>query len=163
MATSNKQEFRIRDLCTRSVLLFPTRAQIIRDIKSIVLQPGPNQIVIDGLSPTVEPDSIKIEGSGAATISEVTIDHIPTKDVYEEVYPSDSEDEDEAVESGEETEDESITAITERLKKLNYQLLEEKEKLASATHRLGILSNFGNDVAEIRISAGMFSRTSICI
>lgn len=32
-----KQEFRIRDLGTRSVLLFPTRAQIIRDLKDVAL------------------------------------------------------------------------------------------------------------------------------
>jgi len=35
---SHKREFKIRDLSTRSVLLFPTRAQIIRDIKDIALQ-----------------------------------------------------------------------------------------------------------------------------
>jgi hypothetical protein len=53
MATEpHKQEFRIRELTTRSVLLFPTRAQIIRDIKNIALQPGANQIIIDGLAPT---------------------------------------------------------------------------------------------------------------
>jgi hypothetical protein len=34
----HQQEFRIRDLSTRSVLLFPTRAQIIRDIRNIELQ-----------------------------------------------------------------------------------------------------------------------------
>ncbi len=35
--TPHKQEFRIRDLSTRSVVLFPTRAQIIREIKDITL------------------------------------------------------------------------------------------------------------------------------
>ncbi|KAI6707923.1 hypothetical protein JHW43_009546 [Diplocarpon mali] len=39
-----RQEFRLRDLPTRSVRLFPTRAQVIRDIKNITLDPGPNQI-----------------------------------------------------------------------------------------------------------------------
>lgn len=35
---SSKQEFRVRDLSTRSVLIFPTRAQIVRDIRDITLQ-----------------------------------------------------------------------------------------------------------------------------
>ena len=103
MAAVNKKEFRIRDLSTRSVLLFPTRAQIIRDIKNISLQPGPNQIVIDGLGPTVESDSIKIEGTGSATISEVSVDLIPTREKFEDIHPSDSEDEIEFVESEDES------------------------------------------------------------
>jgi len=155
MATLSKQEFRIRDLSTRSVLLFPTRAQIIRDIKNIAIQPGPNQIVIDGLAPTVDSDSIKVEGSGFATISEVTIDLIPTRDAFDEIYPSDSEDDDEVEEeSEEEHEDEYTGAITDHLKKLNCDLLDEKEKIDSATHRLAILSNFGDSITDSRISAG---------
>jgi hypothetical protein len=33
-----KQEFNIRNLPTRSVTLFPSRAQIIRDIKNVTLK-----------------------------------------------------------------------------------------------------------------------------
>lgn len=35
---ASKQEFRIRDLSTRSVLIFPNRAQIVRDIRDVTLQ-----------------------------------------------------------------------------------------------------------------------------
>ena len=81
MATDipHKQEFRIRDLSTRSVLLFPSRAQVIRDIKNITLQPGANQIVIDGLTPLVDEHSIKVEGTGSATITDVTVDLLPNR------------------------------------------------------------------------------------
>ena len=34
----HKKEYRIRDLPTRSVTLFPTRAQVIRDIKDVPLK-----------------------------------------------------------------------------------------------------------------------------
>ena len=35
-----KQEFRVRDLPTRTVTLFPSRAQIVRDIKDVSLKVG---------------------------------------------------------------------------------------------------------------------------
>lgn len=38
MDTVHKQEYRIRDLPTRSVTLFPTRAQVLRDIKDVPLK-----------------------------------------------------------------------------------------------------------------------------
>lgn len=38
MDTIPKQEFRIRDLFTRTVTLFPTRAQVVRDIKNVALK-----------------------------------------------------------------------------------------------------------------------------
>jgi hypothetical protein len=34
----HKQEYRIRDLSTRSVTLFPSRAQVVRDIKDVTLK-----------------------------------------------------------------------------------------------------------------------------
>jgi hypothetical protein len=37
-----KQEYRIRDLPTRSVTLFPTRAQVVRDIKDVTLKVSPS-------------------------------------------------------------------------------------------------------------------------
>ena len=116
--TTHKQEFKLRDLSTRSVLLFPTRAQIIRDIKDIPIQPGRNQIIIDGLAPTIDSDSIKIEGTGAATISEVKVDLLPNRDIYEDIYPSDSEDEIDEDESESEDEAESIKKIVSKLKQL---------------------------------------------
>ena len=42
MDTVPKQEFRVRELSTRSVTLFPTRAQVVRDIKNVVLKVSPS-------------------------------------------------------------------------------------------------------------------------
>ena len=153
MATDvpHKQEFRIRDLTTRSVLLFPTRAQIIRDIKDITLQPGANQIVIDGLAPTVDEHSIKVEGTGAATISEVTVDLLPNRDVYEDVYPSDSE-EDESMDEDDESdvEPEAMKTINAKIKTLQAALVSEDEKINSADERLQICDRFGKSIADDR-------------
>jgi len=41
MENTHKQEFRIRDLPTKSVTLFPTRAQIVREIKDVALKVSP--------------------------------------------------------------------------------------------------------------------------
>ena len=38
MDTVHKQEYRIRDLPTRTVTLFPTRAQVVREIKDVPLK-----------------------------------------------------------------------------------------------------------------------------
>jgi Domain of unknown function (DUF4139)/N-terminal domain of unknown function (DUF4140) len=146
----HKQEFRIRDLATRSVILFPTRAQIIRDIKEITLHPGPNQIIIEGLAPTVDEHSIKVEGTGSATINEVTVDLLPNRDVWEDIYPSDSEDEDSEDEEESEDDTEGMKALNEKLKKLNVQVLNEQEKINSGAHRLKICDAFGKSVEKER-------------
>ncbi|KUJ16627.1 uncharacterized protein LY89DRAFT_782855 [Mollisia scopiformis] len=146
----HKQEFRIRDLTTRKVTLFPTRAQIIRDIKEITLQPGANQIVIDGLTPTVDEHSIKVEGTGSATITDVTIDFIANREVYEDIYPSDSEDESDLEEDDSDVEVDEMKAINEKLKQLNVKILDEQEKINSAAHRLRICDAFGNSVEKNR-------------
>ncbi len=147
----HKQEFRIRDLSTRSVLLFPTRAQIIRDIKEVTLQPGANTIVIDGLSPTVDEHSIKVEGTGSATITEVNVDLLPNRELFEDIYPSDSDDDDdEDEEDEEEKEVEAMKTINDKIKLLNVQLLNKQEAINSAAKRLLICDNFGKSVADNR-------------
>jgi len=152
MATDipHKQEFRIRDLSTRSVLLFPSRAQVIRDIKNITLQPGANQIVIDGLTPLVDEHSIKVEGTGSATITDVTVDLLPNREVYEDVYPSDSEDEDGSESEDSDAEVDEMKSINDRIKRLNVRLLDEQEKINNAANRLKICDNFGKSVEKER-------------
>lgn len=146
----HKQEFRIRDLTTRSVLLFPTRAQVIRDIKNITLQPGANQIVIGGLTPLVDEHSIKVEGTGSATITDVTVDLLPNREVYEDVYLSDSEADDDDDSEDSDKEGEEMKVLNDNIKTLNVQLLDELEKINSATDRLRICENFGKSVEKDR-------------
>lgn len=145
MATekTHKQEFRIRDLSTRSVLLFPTRAQVIRDIKDISIQPGANQIVIDGLAPTVDEHSIKVEGTGAATITDVVVNLLPNRELFEDVYPSDDDDEDDEDSDESEAEQEAMVTISDKIKDLNIKLLAENEKINSAAYRLKVVDLYG--------------------
>lgn len=38
MEATHIQEYRVRDLPTRSITLFPTRAQVVRDIRDVILK-----------------------------------------------------------------------------------------------------------------------------
>lgn len=136
------------------VTLFPTQAQIIRDIKGISLQPGSNQIVIEGLAPTVDEPSIKVEGTGSATITEVSVDLLPNKDVYEDIYPSDDEEESDSSDGESDAEIEELTALNKKIKKLQKSLLDENEKTNSGTNRLRICDNFGQSVEKQRPPPG---------
>jgi hypothetical protein len=40
MDSLNKKEYKIRDLPTKAVTLFPTRAQVTREIKDVALKVG---------------------------------------------------------------------------------------------------------------------------
>ncbi|KAA8570608.1 hypothetical protein EYC84_000007 [Monilinia fructicola] len=140
---TSKQEFRVRDLSTRSVLIFPTRAQIVRDIRDITLQTGTNQIIIDGLAPTIDEHSIKVEGNGSATITEVSVDLLPNREVYEEVYSSDSELEEETDDDSSDSEDESMKLIDTKIKQVNRLLAQETEKINSVASRLKICEDYG--------------------
>ncbi|KAK6600574.1 mucoidy inhibitor-like protein [Botrytis cinerea] len=155
---SSKQEFRVRDLSTRSVLIFPTRAQIVRDIRDITLQTGTNQIIIDGLAPTIDEHSIKVEGNGSATITEVSVDLLPNRDVYEEVYSSDSELEEETDDDSSDSEDESMKLVDTKIKQVNRLLAQENEKINSVASRLKICEDYGATVRDNPPSPEQFEK-----
>ncbi|KAG4025242.1 hypothetical protein MFRU_063g00320 [Monilinia fructicola] len=155
---TSKQEFRVRDLSTRSVLIFPTRAQIVRDIRDITLQTGTNQIIIDGLAPTIDEHSIKVEGNGSATITEVSVDLLPNREVYEEVYSSDSELEEETDDDSSDSEDESMKLIDTKIKQVNRLLAQETEKINSVASRLKICEDYGATVRDNPPSPEQFEK-----
>lgn len=93
---------------------------------------------------------IKVEGIGSTTITNVTVDLLPNREVYEDVYPSDSEDEDDLEEEDLDAKVKEIKSINDRIKKLNVRLLDEQEKINSAANRLKIYNNFGKSVEKER-------------
>ena len=58
-----------------------------------MVKPGSNEITIHGITPTADENSIKVEGTGAAIITDMTIDLEDNHEIFDDVYPSDSEDE----------------------------------------------------------------------
>ncbi|PKX92844.1 uncharacterized protein P174DRAFT_432213 [Aspergillus novofumigatus IBT 16806] len=85
-------EILVSDLPTKSVTLTPLRATVVREIQTTI-QPGQNEITILGLDPQVDPDSIRVDGSGSATITDIQTDIVPRRENFEDVYPEESDNE----------------------------------------------------------------------
>lgn len=157
METTHNQEYRIRDLPTRSITLFPTRAQVVRDIRNVVLKPGLNQISVIGLTPTVDEHSIKVEGTGSAVISDISVELLENSEIFQEVYPDSGTDESDASddETGQDasTKDSDYDALTPA--KTELKAVQEKivavlddvkradEVVSSAEKRLSLLEEYG--------------------
>ncbi|KAJ7315018.1 hypothetical protein DFH08DRAFT_820983 [Mycena albidolilacea] len=62
----------VADSKITSVSVYPTRAEVTRVYKFAV-QTGQNQVYISGLPNVLEPESLRVEGRGAATIHDVTL------------------------------------------------------------------------------------------
>ncbi|KAK4121659.1 hypothetical protein N657DRAFT_577704 [Parathielavia appendiculata] len=145
----HKREFHVRDLTTRSVTLFPTRAQVIRELKDVTLKPGPNEIIVVGITPTADEHSIKVEGTGSAIITDITVELLPNRDIFQEIYP-DSDSESEKEESEDDEDDDIVNAALEKLRDQLVALDDEqkraKETVASAESRLKILDAYGRSL-----------------
>ncbi|OAA67920.1 hypothetical protein SPI_00115 [Niveomyces insectorum RCEF 264] len=169
MDSVHKQEFRVRDLPTRSVTLFPTRAQVVRDIKDVSLEPGVNQITIVGLSPTVDENSIKVEGTGAAIISDIAVELLPNREFFDDVYPDDDDDDKSGnSDDGDDDDDDDEPSLPDgsALGLARRQLVElldherhAEEQVESAEARQKILDTYGSKMfdrkRDINIDVGI--------
>ncbi|KAF0327696.1 hypothetical protein GQ607_004905 [Colletotrichum asianum] len=140
-----KKEYHVRDLPTRTVTLFPTKAQVVRDLKQLALKPGTNEVTIIGLTPTVDDSTIKVEGTGSAIISDIAIELLPNRDIFEEAYPeidsdlSDDDDDDVDNEKYEIPDSSALQAARAKVVKLEDEESQAREILDSAAKRLAIL------------------------
>ncbi|KAL8838528.1 MAG: hypothetical protein Q9170_002108 [Blastenia crenularia] len=155
MADSNvhKQEFVLRELITKTVTLHPSRAHIARIIQNLDLEPGPNEITIYGITPTADESSIKVEGTGVATITDMTIDLVDNREHYEDVYPSDSEDEEASdSDTASETDDhpEEFKELTSKIESLESSVKGATEERNSAQSRLRMLDNYASSLTTSR-------------
>lgn len=144
MESINEIEYKVNDLPTRSVVLFPTRAQVCRELKDVDLKPGLNEITISGLTPTLDEDSVKVEGSGSAIITNISVESLPNRDIFEDVYPeSDSESESEEDDANDSDDDSAeLKTAKEDLKALRDELSVANEEVANAEKRLAILNAY---------------------
>lgn len=139
-----KQTINIKDLSTKSVILYPSRAHITRDIHNVVLKPGINEVEIYGLAPTIDEHSVQIDGKGAATIVDMTVELVPNKEIFEEVYPEDSDEEMEDVDEEDPYEDsdddpEAVRKYAQEIKELKSQSALHIEAQNSANLRFAAL------------------------
>ncbi|KAL7963722.1 hypothetical protein V8C34DRAFT_266398 [Trichoderma compactum] len=132
----HKIEYLASHLNTPSVTLFPSRAQVYREIKGVQLKRGTNEVTIVGLSQTVDSDSIKVESNGSATITNLEVEAVTNRQLFHEVYPeSGSESEPDSDE--EEFSEDEATAESHELKSAKDSLQESRDALAAARDSAG--------------------------
>ncbi|KAI8631901.1 hypothetical protein F5Y19DRAFT_472788 [Xylariaceae sp. FL1651] len=143
-------EYRIHELSTRSVTLFPSRAHIVRDIKNISLKTGNNQVTILGLTPTLDEHSVKVEGTGSAIITDLVVELVPNRDIFDDVYPdiSDSNDESDSdlFEQDNDDENPELKAVEDKICQLSDDEKAALEAVRSAESRLKLLDIYGQSI-----------------
>ncbi|KAF4447094.1 hypothetical protein F53441_9325 [Fusarium austroafricanum] len=149
----HKVEYKIRDLGTRSVTLFPAQAQVKREIKDVPLKPGVNEISVVGLSPTIDKNSVTVEGSGAATITGISVEFLPNREIFDEVYPdsdkddSDSEDADQDEdELPEEPHHQALLETKLKLIELQDEQQRARETIGNADERIKVLNIYSQSL-----------------
>lgn len=148
--TIPKQSFHLRDLPTKCVTLYPSRAHVVREINNITLSTGQNEIEIYGLGPMVEENSIQIEGTGQATITDITVDLVPNRDDFFDIYPEDDEVSEDDMSEPEDSDDEivSVKSLSEQIKAIQQNLEEEQDAYNSADRQLYSLEAYFGSVHE---------------
>lgn len=57
-------------------------------------QPGANEVIISGLDPSIDPDSVRVEGYGLATITDIRAETVPRAQQFQDQYPNLVDDDD---------------------------------------------------------------------
>ncbi|KAI3320169.1 hypothetical protein HD806DRAFT_538729 [Xylariaceae sp. AK1471] len=142
-------EYHIRDLGTRSVTLFPTRAQVVRDVKNIPLKAGINQVTIIGLTPTLDEHSVKVEGTGSAIITDLVIELLPNREIFDNTFPDHSENDDDSESDDDDdlSENPELKAVADKICQLSDKQKTTLEAIGSAETRLKFLDAYGRSRA----------------
>ncbi|KAL2827393.1 hypothetical protein BDW59DRAFT_144195 [Aspergillus cavernicola] len=135
MASIAESELLISELPTTEITLSPNQVTVIREIHTAI-QPGQNEITILGLDPNVDTNSIRIEGSGPATITDLQTDIIPRREHFNDVYHfehNESESEPNDNDEDEVSEDEDEEGLHDpKLQTLRHEIDLIEEKLSRA-------------------------------
>ncbi|KAI0022474.1 hypothetical protein F4780DRAFT_733053 [Xylariomycetidae sp. FL0641] len=146
------QEYHVRDLSTRSLTIYPSRTQVVRELKGVALKPGTNQLTILGLTPTLDEHSIKVESNSSAIVTDISVESLPNRDSFEDEYPDsdshdgghDKEDADEEKpgSAGEDEENPVLVKVRKELLALRSEHKRAVEMSANAKNRQNILDTF---------------------
>ncbi len=117
-------------------------------------QPGANEITILGLTPTADENSIKIDGKGSATITDMMVELISNPDSYDNVYPESEDDAEESEDdqSGSEPESDATKALAAEKKRNDDCIMEANEEKKAAASRLAMLESYGRSFEKDRPS-----------
>lgn len=105
-----------------------------------------------GLTPTADENSIKVDGKGSATITDMTVELIPNPDNYEDVYPESEDDAEESEDDQSESEAESdaTKALAKEKKRIDDSFMEANEEKTAAASRLAMLEGYGRSFEKDR-------------
>ncbi|KAE8356079.1 hypothetical protein BDV28DRAFT_154941 [Aspergillus coremiiformis] len=147
----HKSEIQIADLPTKSVTLAPQSATIVREIQATI-HPGQNEITVLGLDPAVDLDSVQIDGSGPATITDVQTEIVARREKFDDVYPHlvvelESEiEEDIADEDAVEIDDSELRAVLKEEQGLTTTLAKAQDDKSAALFVVQFLVAYGKSI-----------------
>ncbi|KAL2861895.1 hypothetical protein BJX68DRAFT_223471 [Aspergillus pseudodeflectus] len=153
MSEITTSEILISDLPTKQVTLAPQQVTIVREIPTTI-QPGQNEITLLGLDPRVNAHSIRIEGSGAATITDIQTSIVARDEDFNDVYPPDDSDSDSDADSNAEEEedisededglnDNELQEIRREMARVEAKIATARSEINSALSMLGIMDQYG--------------------
>lgn len=148
----SKQEVDISACPIYSVVVYPDRAEVTRDV-TVHLNVGTGEVVLNNLSKSLDKDSVRVDGIGPASITEVSYQELAISE-EEDTKVSNSEKEIELKDKIRQTE-ESIRDVEqkrERMKAQESMIAEYAEKLISAGKDAKARDLLGADTIE-----GLFS------
>ncbi|KNG89951.1 hypothetical protein ANOM_001678 [Aspergillus nomiae NRRL 13137] len=152
MADPHQSEIQISNLPTKSVILTPQRATITREIHTTI-HPGQNVITIQGLDPNVDLDSVQIDGSGPAIITDMQTDVVPRREKFNDVYPDLTVDEESDIDQDMTTDEEGINiddselqAILKEEQTLNTSIAKAQDDKSASLFVLQFLVGYGKSI-----------------
>lgn len=109
------------------------------------------------MTPTVDEHSIKVEGTGSAVISDISVELLENSEIFQEIYPDSDKDESDASddETGQDTstkdsDDDALTPTKTELKAVQEKIVamlddvkRADEVVSSAEKRLSLLEEYG--------------------
>lgn len=92
------------------------------------------------MTPTCDEHSIKVDGTGAATITDLTVELVPNPEVYADIYPDENESDNETSEEESDAEAEKVTGrlkeIADETAKLENEVEQQYEIQNNVSKRL---------------------------
>ena len=127
---ANKQTFPAKELKCESVVVFADRAELRRVLKT-KLKKGENEILVNGVSNSIDRDSVRLEGHGNATVVDVVCQ---SRSVVEsnKIESSDSKEKD----------------LRNEIKDLEVQIERKNQQLSRTDRQINILNDFADTLSK---------------
>ncbi|KAH8428464.1 uncharacterized protein LDX57_006162 [Aspergillus melleus] len=122
-----------------------------RSTDANIAQPGQNEVTIYGLDPKIDVDSIRIEGSGPATITDIQTQIIRRREDFTDVYPEDSDTDDDGNEDPDDIDygfdDSELLATREQIARAQAKKSKAADNKAATAAKLQFLDKYGTSMS----------------